>query len=106
MNNYICCRWRDAVTDPPMDGCTKMVKTGKWANLELASLGDEWGNADDEKIIMKPGDQWLDITDIHAIPREKVQAAVDYVERNAEHRDDAIYAFCDYLGITPSEVTP
>lgn len=67
--NYICARWRDAVNDPPY---------ATWHGL---AKNDEhmWISGGPERRF-QPRDQWLDVTDIPAIPRKQVQAAVDEID--------------------------
>lgn len=117
--NYVCCRWRDATTDPPPEGKPRLVKAhhgviqhvlferigSRWTHADL-ELGDSWWDGCD----IEPGDQWLDITAVPAVPRAKVKAAVDdLVESSSYLRDcecpdcDAIRAMCRELGITPTE---
>ena len=103
--NYICARWRDANTDPPPHG---------WIGLNVMASGACYYGA----CGYMPGDQWLDVTDIPAVPRADVQAAVDEIHDVAARRDvrthgygcndDLIYALDeirDHAGIAPT-VTP
>jgi hypothetical protein len=51
-----------------------------------------------------PGDQWLDVTDIPAIPREKVQAAVDaLIDVDRDEFVVAAEIVADHTGVTPTE---
>ena len=107
MNNikYICCRWRDAITDPPPAGWRGLIRNtddgpGAWFR--------------DYRGRHYPGDQWLDVTDTPAVPRADVQAAVDEiaVAQASADRGETWHGRRDYAepirrhtGITPT-VTP
>ena len=110
--NYIC-RRRDAITDPPPEGKPVVVMScnilqhvlftrvrNRW---ECADDGSEWDGCE-----IEPGDQWLDVTDEPAIPRAKVQAAVDELFRAiAEYitaTDGFRAEFHDWLSILHSRV--
>ena len=68
--DYVCARWRDAITDPPPDG---------WTGLGVTDLdGDEChAYVDDPRYYRGLLIRWLDVTDIPAVPRAEVRAAVD-----------------------------
>ena len=126
MNTDIICRWRDAITDPPPDGYYQL--SGDGANsLWCSYIDGRW--ADDSSgmpVDLQPGDQWLDVTTIPAVPLAQVQAAVDEIVAGIERCENnicngadanigtmAIRAYQDALdeirnhtGVTPSEVTP
>lgn len=93
--NYVCCRWRDATTDPPPHG---------WIGLNVMASGACYYGA----CGYMPGDQWFDVTDIPAVPRADVQAAVDRLFEAAYLADcecptcDAIRELADALGIVPA----
>lgn len=90
--NYVCCRWRDAITDPPPEGKPHVVRANRrtiqhtlferfgsrWTHADLQLEGDSegWDGCD-----IHEGDQWLDVTDIPAVAVAKVQAAVDEMDR-------------------------
>lgn len=80
-NNYILCRWRDAVGDPPMEGTVHIVVTAEG--------------------------RVLDITAIPGVPREAVQAAVDEI---ASHKFQLVWwqspedILSFHTGVTPSDV--
>ena len=65
--NYLCCRWRYAITDPPPEN---------WVGLATEQAGRKWVSCGPDRRL-QPGDQWLDVTDTPAVPRAGVQAAVD-----------------------------
>lgn len=103
MNNYICARWRDANTDPPPHG---------WIGLNVMASGACYYGA----CGFMPGDQWLDITDIPAIPRAAVRAAVDDIRdflkipsnnKIARAQDQganlALSSISRFTGISPTE---
>jgi hypothetical protein len=114
----IICRWRDAVTDPPPAGWHGLIR-------ELHADGclvNEWYYRDPDDRRAVPSrryvTQWLDITDIPAIPRAKVQAAVDEIASDEKQYDDvfepeiagglemARNAIFNHTGVTPTEVQP
>lgn len=67
--NYICARWRDAITDPPPDGWTGIAclkKHGRKIEMNRHCL--LWG--------AQPGDQWLDITAVPAVPAAEIETLV------------------------------
>ena len=113
---YVCVRWRDAVTDPPDNGWFGMVNRENYTRTSRIQNG--WLipiSPNDAAIKAKPGDQWLDITDIPAIPRKKVQAAVNDIKgvydvpcdnESAENynkgMDAALRLIAAHTGITPS----
>lgn len=76
-NNYVCARWRDAITDPPPEGWVGLVSRGglheitRWAYFESPNFREERHNKLDGVRF------WLDVTDTPAVPRAGVQAAVD-----------------------------
>ena len=79
-NNYILARWRDAHTDPPPHG---------WIGLNTIASGARYYGA----CGYMPGDQWLDITDVPAVPRAQVQAAVDELHAEAARRDVRVHGY-------------
>ncbi len=115
---YICRKWRDAVTDPPMSDWTGYVRTGDKIKI-LASIVNGvvyvFSPHTSRAFTVVPGDQWLDITDIPAIPRGQVQAAVNDIkgvydvpcdnesaENYNEGMDAALRLIAAHTGITPS----
>lgn len=124
-NNYIICRWRDAIRDPPPDG---------WRGMILKGCGCVPTHGRYDRVWTTPNGcgtrvfKWLDITAIPAIPREAVQAAVDAVKRSyapcgcghgeclvcylrMDHSEAINYVVSDavgwishHTGVTPSEV--
>jgi hypothetical protein len=106
MTEYICARWRDVVTDPPMSAVWRGIAKRQDQHWMLAGSH-----------LLCHGDQWLDITDIPAIPREKVQAAVDEMQSKANAATlntpqeiaaigirGSIGCIAHHTGITPTEV--
>lgn len=86
-NNYILARWRDAITDPPEHIKNVIIRqkekddaVGYWS-LTYCQWHDLFG----ESFEVEPGDQWLDVTDEPAVPRAKVQAAVDEMQQKADN---------------------
>lgn len=85
MNNYILCRWRDAITDPPPNGWKGHVSreerngTVHQYCTEYMTNPHSFEFQGESRVFfaVRPGDQWLDITDEPGVPREAVQAAVD-----------------------------
>jgi hypothetical protein len=132
--NYVCARWRDAVTDPPPDGWQGLIKDKNGTTYR--AIRTTWPGMpivwelllfEGEDHDITPGDQWLDVTTIPAIPRAAVQAAVDEMKRRYQHGENCIngedgscegcnlYRFqfphCKsfacierFTGVTPSEV--
>lgn len=76
--NYICCRWRDAITDPPEGAWEGSIKR-KDGRIVTASYWERHGNYRFRDIDIEPGDKWVDVTSTPAVPVSKVQAAVDLV---------------------------
>jgi len=68
MTEYFCYCWRDAIDDPPTDpkwwGFLREKSTGRMYLGQVLPAGS------------KVGMEWMDLTNIPAIPREQVQAAV------------------------------
>ena len=79
-NNYICCQWRDAITDLP-DGticCVLRGGLGQGSTPAAYLLGEGWIRCDRPQMMpVEEGDQWLDVTDIPAVPRAQVQAELE-----------------------------
>ncbi len=70
--NYVCARWRDAITDPP--DLFRHVPAITRAGVLVSSCVY---NNDTLPMWTHNAIQWLDITNIPAVPRAAVQAAVD-----------------------------
>jgi len=118
MTEYICARWRAAATDPPHENWAGKAKyEGKqiraYCNLDdcgkLHWFELEFG----VRMFPDPGDQWLDITDMPAVPKEKVQALADLAKNRIRHGEivqaSEIYGLLvqeieHFTGITPSGV--
>ena len=81
--NYICCQWRDAITDPP-DGticCVLRGGLGQGSTPAVYLLGEGWIRCDRPQMMpVEEGDQWLDVTDTPAVAVARVQAAVDSIK--------------------------
>ena len=82
-DNYIICRWRDAITDPPPDGwrglARHMYSYGFGSVFPVFCESGEYTD-DDGDVIMDVDSQWLDITTIPAVAVARVQAAVDSIK--------------------------
>lgn len=125
-NNYILCRWRDAITDPPPDGWKGHVSreerngTVHQYCTEYMTNPHSFEFQGERRVFLavRPGDQWLDITTIPGVPREAVQAAVDEIEaldmkiiyRETEFHNGksdgfqyAIDVITEHTGVTPTE---
>jgi len=117
MNTDIICRWRDAITDPPMSDWAGHIKVngikmiGRIVNGVVYTFGPNTSRA----FTAVPGDQWLDVTAIPAVAVAKVQAAVkrikDCQEMSRGNNEyvafgTAVDVIEEYTGITPSEVQP
>jgi|GEM_PF-4209091 len=107
----IICSWRDAISDPPEDGKAILLHGANADELLVAyRRGTSWHEWEGLCIRIDPGDQWLDITDIPAVPRSKVQAAlIDIICTadgcgNAMSYLHAVDIIRDHTGITPSVV--
>jgi hypothetical protein len=104
-NNYILCRWRDALDNPPVGRRVPVLLTDDRISADRPyDIGDGFPRWNDRVV------QWLDITAIPAVPREAVQAAVDRLVESSVPSDcecptcDAIRAMCRELGVAPYEV--
>lgn len=123
MNTNIIARWRDAITDPPVDGIERTLRLDmssgsrghKRYKLKIAAFGETWSDENDEEVDVYEGDQWLDVTAIPAVAVAKVQAAVkrikDCQEMSRGNNEyvafgTAVDVIEEYTGITPSEVQP
>jgi len=118
MIEYICARWRDAVADPPnKDWVGKVKYNGKqiraYCNLDDCGILSWFDLSFSIRIFPDPGDQWLDVTDIPAVPREQVQALADVAKNRIRHGEivqaSEIYGLLvqeieHYTGVTPTEV--
>jgi len=128
MTEYICARWRDAVTDPPEPNRIVLLRDTimGWITAKRVTEKDGLGKTHtvwrvsiyrQSALGPRPGDQWLDVTDIPAIPREKVQAAVDEMQSKANAATlntpqeiaaigirGSIGCIAHHTGITPTEV--
>lgn len=128
-NDYILARWRDAITDPPPDGWKGHVSR-EWRNGTVYQYCTEYMTnphsfefQGERRVFyhVRPGDQWLDITDRPGVAREAVRAAVDEMEKQRKimastpSATDYNEAYADGLidyhmeikrhtGVTPSEV--
>ena len=116
MAQLVCCSWRDAVTDPPMSDWTGYVKTSDQIKI-LARIVNGvvyvFSPHTSRAFTVVPGDQWLDITDMPAVPKEKVQALADLAKNRIRHGEivqaSEIYGLLvqeieHFTGITPSGV--
>lgn len=105
----IIARWRDAITDPPPEGWRGLIRNPD----EGVTV---WFR--DYRGKHYAGDQWLDVTDVPAVPLSKVQAAVDMLRdmavRAMEHPEEtnpqatasmrhACRVVMGHTGVTPSE---
>jgi len=120
MNSDIIARWRDAISDPPEDGKAILLHGANADELLVAyRRGTSWHEWEGLCIRIDPGDQWLDVTDMPAVPREQVQAAVDEMKFKADGAvldtlqeiaaigiRGSIGCIAHHTGITPSEVQP
>jgi len=118
----VICRWRDAIDDPPPDGWNGLARHkyshgyGHWFHVWYAS--GEYMD-DDGDVIMDVDSEWLDVTDVPAVPMAKVQAAVDEIActyggypgpditppQAADGAIDfSVDAIANHTGITPTEV--
>ena len=117
MAELVCCSWRDAVTDPPTSDWTGYVKTGDQIKI-LAHIVNGvvyvFSPHTSRAFTVVPGDQWLHVTDMPALPKEKVQAAVDEIrlceddlfpEPVARWRRWVLAIIKAHTGITSTEVT-
>jgi hypothetical protein len=82
MNTDIIARWRDAITDPPPEGWDGLARHkyshGYGHGFHVWYASGEYTDEDGD-VIMDVDSEWLDVTDIPAVPLSKVQAAVDLV---------------------------
>ena len=120
-NNYICCQWRDAITDLP-DGticCVLRGGLGQGSTPAAYLLGEGWIRCDRPQMMpVEEGDQWLDVTDTPAVAVARVQTAVSaiHARRNALTAnektvngwhmgiEEALDVLNTHTGVTPSEV--
>ena len=113
MNNYIGkvdAEWVDPKVELPPDGWCGMCKSGSVSLFYARWVGRKWT---DQDLLFRDPTAWLRIGGPStAIPRERVQAAVDHLyECEAQADGGGDWAFREALdsidhhtGITPSEV--
>ena len=115
--NDIISRWRDAITDLPKNARTVILRQADGHEITAYNVADGQWHYDDGMIYAAdPGDQWLDITDVPAVPLAKVQAAVDEINKRREPwRKNIVYTYTDQVldgvldairnrtGVTPSD---
>jgi len=115
MNDYLCYRWRDTITDPPSENSTVVVRFHD-SILVIAFFSDgKWTDVINlDNLIMNPGDEWMDFTNEVAVFKNSVQRAVNEIGEKFAGRmnhncncDD--FATClhiieGYADITPQEV--
>jgi len=121
MNTDIVYRWRDAINDPPKNDrpvpyrnqwTSGFVLLAAWFRSDGAWID----GAEDCRIEVHEGDQWLEVTEKPAIPLGYVQAVVDLAELSAETWDTGnairheyargirkvIGMIKEYTGVTPT----
>lgn len=111
MNTDIICRWRDAITDPPKDARTVILRQADGHEITAYNVADgQWHYDDGMPYYAQPGDQWLDVTDVPAVPRAQVQAAVKRIKdcREMARGNDEYTAFGTALDVIEeyTEVAP
>ena len=106
----IICRWRDAITDPPMDGWHGVYRYNDGETIcmshGLHHGGSWWTELEyQDSRTPEPGDQWLDITDVPAVAVAKVQAAVDEINMEMKGPEDEwpIRILNYHTGLLPTE---
>jgi hypothetical protein len=91
----IIARWRDAINDPPMSDWTGYVRTRDGIKM-LAGIVNGviylFSPHTSRAFAAEPGDQWLDVTDVPAVPLSKVRAALDEMKDQPSCHIDGVGA--------------